>query len=221
MHFQLFIPNRRAANPQHLIDVGLADFVPGAEFLDSRGPDDAQGSAQSGVLVAWRKPGATELGYRPDQQEWKPAIPTNALAAGRYWIGFWKDSLPTPDDLRRPYCHRGTELELGDGQAWTFPHPQKLPRDVILEDDGSHRYELQRRFHDYGLEVERWQAHFAGKDTTFFYRDAIDTVLNALRLNYRLTPEVQNALRLLNTDNLERAILAITGLLSFLEPSQR
>jgi hypothetical protein len=215
MHFQIFIPDKSGANPQMLIDVGLADFVAGANLLDSPGPC---GENRPGGVVAWPKPGAADMGYFPDRQKWIPAIAQGPLAAARYWIGFWNDNLPTPTDLRRPYAHRGTDFELGDGNTWLLPEPQKLTHDMFLADDGSWKFELQRQFHDYGLELEKWNVLFRQEKGTFKFTEAATMVLSGLRINYRLTVEVQNELRLLSTLNVERALLAVVGVLGEYRP---
>ena len=211
MHYQLFIADVRGADPQHLVGVGLGDFVSGAEFLDVA--PDRSPIERGGVLVAWRRPGANEIGFLKERQRWVPAVQSGDLAAGRYWLGFWNDHPLTPADLKRPYQYRGHSMELGDGETWLIPEAHKLPHDMILQDDGSYRFELQRHFHDYGLDVQAAIERLSENDMQYSPVDAANLIARALRLNYRFTPEVQNELRLINTANIEHAYLASLGLL--------
>lgn len=211
MHYQLFIPDGRGSDPQNLVGVGLGDFVAGAEFLDV--PPDRSPTEGPGVLVAWRRPGANEIGINKDRQRWLPAIQAGDLPAGRYWVGFWNEHPLTPADLKRPYQYRGKSLELGDGETWLIPEAHKLPHDMILQDDGSYRFELQRQFHDYGLDVQAAIEQLSANDMRYSPADAANLIARALRLNYRFTPEVQNDLRLIHTGNIEAAYLAALGLI--------
>lgn len=211
MHFQLFIPDRRGQDPQMLVDAGLADFVAGAEFMDARGPDDSHGT-----IIAWRRPGQVQMGYQPDRQTWLPAArrPADGLDAGRYWIGFWNDSPPGPRELGRPYLQIGHRVTLGDGQEWQLPVAKELAADLILADDGSWRFEIQRKYHAFYLEFRRWEELFltADPDQTFLFSDAADFILQALRINYRITAETVAHLRLFSTDTLRAAILAVLNI---------
>ncbi len=88
MHFQLWLP------PGSDLQQIAPDLMSGAQFCDSAGP------AGSGKLVSWLPAGTPPIfGYRPDEQDWIPAIPTDTHAAGAYWIGFWNHSPPSPREL--------------------------------------------------------------------------------------------------------------------------
>lgn len=234
MHFQLFIPNCRGQNPQMLIDVGLADFVAGAEYMDvgqfatgpaAHGTDGTDGTDKShlshmshpchGTLIAWRRPGQPQMGYQPDKQIWLPAVPRPAedLAGGRYFIGFWNDAPVVPRDLARPYPQQGARVALGDGHEWLLPSAKELDADMVVADDGSWRFEVQRRFHAFNLEYLKWMHFFgtAGPDDEFLFADGAEFILQALRINYRITPEVVSAQRLFTKEIVLRAMLAVMG----------
>lgn len=217
-HFLLFLPGARGQSPALLESVGLADFVAGAEFTEiGQGPTD-----QPGVLVAWRKPGGdSRFHFAADQQAWTPAAAGGpaapGLAAGRYWVGTWKDAPPTPVDLLRPYHHGGRSIELGDGNTWRFPEKADLPHDAIMADDGSYRFELQRKFHAFAIEAGDWLTLLGNESATFDYGKLVAFLVLALSLNYRLTPEVVSGLRLFNTNNLREPLFAVTGMTSMAE----
>ncbi|MDE2100762.1 MAG: hypothetical protein KGL39_26185 [Patescibacteria group bacterium] len=209
MHFQLYIPHPPGPSAGLLEQAGLADFVAGAESLDvEKGPD-----GNRGVVFAWRRPGQAQMGYQPAKQTWLPAVPRDGLAAGRYWLGIWNDSAPTPADIARPYPRPGRSIELADGNPWLLPIAKELPADLILQDDGSWKFEIQRRFHAFYIEHLRWAELFvnASEGTTYEFAEAANFVLSALRINYRLVPELASHVRLLNTDNVTACLFAILG----------
>lgn len=213
MHFQVFVPNAPDL-AKSLVDVGLSDL---ATNFDTQRVEVGPGGA-GGTLFAWMSPQTREIGYYPARQTWIPAAGGD-LPAGRYHVGIWNESPPTQADMRRPYPHAGTEVALGDGAEWLIPEARELPHDAILADDGSLKFEIQRQFHAYGLECQRWAKVVRGIREDEPGSDEADFdelwkfALHALRLNYRITPEVVSHLRLFTTVNLPKPMLAAIGAL--------
>lgn len=209
-HFLLYLPGATGQGPSVLEDVGLADFHAGAEWLDlGIGPDEGRG-----MLVAWRKPGTPHrLHFNITEQTWIPANRDGDLPAGRYWIGFWNDAPPTPADLARPYQRKGRTHELADGQTWLFAEPGALPADLIQADDGTWKYELQRKYHAWYLESLSWLDRI--DPATEVFRSSLEEMLpflaRALAINYRITPEVISHLRLFNTENVGEPFYTLIG----------
>lgn len=206
MHFQIYIPGVRGCDPQHLEEVGLATLAASANFVGcDKGPD-----GQSGSVIFWKHTAKGTIGYLPEKQDWLPAIADAGRPAGRYWIGFTQGADPTPEDLQRPYRHVGELLTFGDGQGWMLPQLYKLPHDMIRVDDGTWKFELQRQFHDLWLEARQVQPVLQA--TEIWTRDLFATlaefVLHVLQLNYRLTPEVVNRLRLFTAGDSGTVVLA-------------
>lgn len=183
MHFQLFLPDRKGADPAHLDAVGLETLRDGALMLQTKGPE-----GRDGMLLAWGS-SATRIGYRPDSQKWQPATADGAWPAQRYWVGIETAQPPTPAELARPYQTPGCWVELGDGLKWLLPRPEELPRDLILADDGSPRFFVQRRFHAYWIETSRWRERLA-TETTFDGMELARYILQGLAVNYRITLEL-------------------------------
>lgn len=204
MHFQIYIPGAHSVAPE-LEKVGLGDFVSGAESLPCpNGPD-----GKDGAIFAWWNPKCRQIGYRPGEQTWHKS-------AEGYWVGLWSNSPPTPDELKRPYQERGKVIALGDGNVWLVPAVEQLDRDMVLADDGTWKYEVQRRHHQLWLDSLAWVERFAptqdGKSQVSINLGALaDFVIGALRLNYRITREVAAALRLLTTSTIGEPFSAITG----------
>lgn len=209
MHYQIFIPGVRCADPQHLVDVGLGDLVGEATFLESEGPEQT-----TGVIVGWPKPGQAQMGYQPQSQIWRPAVARGDLPAGRYYVGLWAGALPTPQDLRRRYPQPGVHVTLGDGQQWLLPRAKQLNAEMILADDGTWKFEPQRQYHAFWLAYCEWEDFFiqAPTGSTFSFTEAADFVLSALRINYRVVPELVNELRLFTKENVRSALYALLGI---------
>lgn len=210
MHYQIYIPGARGQDPQNLVHVGLADLVAGAEYLDvGTGPDGA-----AGVVCAWRKAGQAGMGYQPEKQVWRPAVAREELSAGRYWVGCWDAAPPLPKELARPYQQPGPLLRLGDGQEWMLPAAKELTREMMLSDDGSWKYDVQRQYHGYFINYVSWLQFFGSwkPGETFPFNLAADFALQGLRVNYRVVPELVNHLPLFNTENVSRVLFAICGI---------
>lgn len=209
MHYQIFVQGENGTAQQALENLGLGDFIPGHEGMVKQGPN-----GQHGHLIAWRKPGKNErFHFNETEQTWIPAVPSgpDGEGRGRYWVGFWNDSPCTPEDLLRPYSHRGQTLEFGDGQHWRLPVLRELPHDMILADDGTWKFERQRKYHDLGIQGEEILKDILAGNTHDFGRLA-DFVSRCLNQNYRLLPEVVSHLRLFDTDNIQSAVAALLSL---------
>lgn len=208
---QVFVPGAGRDNPEVLRSVGLGDMILDANsFAIGEGP-----SGEPGTLWFWPKPGRPQFGYNANQS-WVKAAARDNLPAGRYWVQ--TDGDLSPVELRRPYQERGVWRTLGDGEQWLFPSAAELPRDLILEDDGSIRFELQRKFSDFGIEADRWKERCVkgadGDGGEFSFVDMVRFAVDALRINYRLTPEIASAKRLFSTANIVPAVFAAVGIQS-------
>lgn len=209
MHYLLFIPYAQQKTAMvALTDVGLADFVQGAEYLPlASGPEE-----KPGLLCAWRKPGKNErMHFKASEQTWIRSAKFGESEPGRYHIGFWNDSPVTPEDLQRPYSHAGKVIELGDGNSWRFPTIDELPKDLILADDGTWKFKLQQDYHDLWLEAEDWATRLL-QGGTHNFGEITEFCIRCLRQNYRLLPEAVSHLRLFNTNNIQKAMGSLLGM---------
>lgn len=209
MHYLVFIPHaQHKTQAQALTDIGLADFVQGVESIPiSPGPSDL-----AGLLCAWRKPGKNEpMHFRTEEQTWIPSVKFGEAEAGRYWVGVWNNSPVIPSDLQRPYSHTGQQVKLGDGNSWRFPIIDELPKDMILADDGTWKFQLQKDYHDLWLEAEDWAKRLI-QSKTHNFGEIAEFCVRCLRQNYRLLPEVVSHLKLFNTQNLSHAMAALLSM---------
>lgn len=208
MHFQIFVPASVAATQPaaHPLEVaGLADFVGGAVHVGvDVGPGD-----QRGTCYAWSRSGFPRIVYQPDTQKWRAAVPCGDQPAGRYWVGVWKDSPILPEEIQRPYACRGTLIGMGDGKQWLIPHARELPAKAILDDDGTWKFQVQRQYHEFWLESLQWLRYFGTGNISFDFGRGIEFVTKALRVNYRILPELIDELGLLTQDNISAVMLSI------------
>lgn len=217
MHFQIFIPGVCGSSPEHLVQVGLEALTTRAQFLDVvTGPDK-----QPGVLVGWIGGRTRSIGYHADRQTWVPAIAHNGLAPGRYWFGTWNEAPPTPEDLQREYPYPGATVKLGDGRNWLLPRAHELPSDMVRADDGTWRFEVQRRFYAFWLESLDWHRRLMelGSGGSVRMVEVAEFVERALGINYRMTPEVVNHLRLFTSRDSGTVAQALEALMQIVAPA--
>lgn len=213
MHYQLFIPecDKPLGTPQAALEsLGLGDFVAGHEGISTAGPEENRG-----ILYCWRKAATpNSLHYNGSQQTWIPAIPNGegGEGKGRYWVGFWNDSPPTPDDLQRKHATYGKAVTLNDGKAWVFPVVEDFTRDLIRSpDDGSWRAHVKEEHSACFFEAKKWAGIIDG-GTPFNFAELADFVERTLSLNYRLVPEVASFLKLFDTENVGLCLSTILSL---------
>lgn len=213
--FQVFIPKSKEVplndlQPQQPLEaVGLADMIANAAGQNSAGPED-----QTGILISWpNAPGSAETGYKPDRQTWIPAVPREGLEAKRYWVGIWNDKPPTEKDLLRQYPYTGRHVELNDGKQWLIPTIGELPNEMILADDGTFKFVVQRQYHQIHTEAYKWADKFGkeGPEGEFAWNDLALYVLKILSLNYMITPEIVGHMRLFGQAKLLESLLIACG----------
>jgi hypothetical protein len=205
MHHFIYVPQQHIRGftvEERLSAVGLSDHGAGADSIHSVGP------AGPGHLFAWRKSSLQPMHYNSDEQTWIPAAKKDELPEGRYWVGFFNNSPPTEEDLRRPGVLYGDDIELGDGKPWMIPAPHFLPHDLMLQADGTLKHEPKQRYQDVSVEAARWRFQLAGGPQKVTYDGLFRFCLQCLNLNYRLPSELASHLRLIDTENVKRVMQA-------------
>lgn len=215
-HYLVYVPNQHVqaaqkCDPiQHPLEyVGLPDHVAGAFALQTgEGPDK-----QGGQLYAWVAGTARHrLHYNADEQDWIPAVPHHDQPAQRYWVGFWKDSPVTPADIQRPRMLPGVELDLGpDSHHWRVPTDQSVPVEAAFGPSGEWMSKVQPEFADYCAEVITWQNTLERGTRQFILDDVYEFAVRVLSINYRITREVAQGLRVLREDDVTAVLMVATG----------
>lgn len=228
MHYVIYIPGIRGADPQHLARVGLdslaSDKPP--EWIEclSSGPDGG-----FGMVAAWRTGNASkDVSFSLSDKTW-----TKAPGDGKWWIG--EQQPITPDAIARQQPHPGVWVELADGRRWAVPVVNRLPHKYGIDGTGSivargvngfeafcesaakHATQLCR----FLGEVDRLQAMDPGLliETEFEVTlpDTWRYCVDALAINYRLNDALVDHLGLLDEAAMIRIVSATIELPAILD----
>lgn len=111
LYFVPNVPSVTADKVQEL-GIGYAGVKIGGRSV-SNGPGGKHG------VVTTNDPDGS-CGYYPDSQVWG-AAPQGDADSPPFWVGFDKDKLPTPDDLKRKDQVKGDVVKFRNGTQWTIP----------------------------------------------------------------------------------------------------
>lgn len=205
MHYELFIPGQFDDAEAALQSVGFDGYGDGAESsLVQFGP-----TGERGYWIAWRGSGRPVL-YNDRADRWLPAEAFDGRPPTRYQIAIDLEKPPQPADLAKPFQYAGRKVQLRDGGYWQMPAVPKLERQIVVR-EGEFRAPIDPAIAWVAVEAARWHELAAQPDTRHDLLDAIRTVYRVLCLNYRLTPELVNALGLFTSSNVEECLLAMIG----------
>lgn len=246
-NFVYFLPTEQTVNAEIIAKYGLAgrllpgftprDCTPGIKdkHLCSRGGPDVE--ELRGMVVGMGP--AEDVIFDGNGQVWE-RIP-GALDGDRtlndndtgYWIGYWHNRKPVPEDLQRAEMISGHEVVLADGHRWLVPVARSfapgtaLPQYMTLGPDGKIVYEVREEYRALfdradvlASEVYRPRPEEELKDgiaVTVAPEERFLLALEALAVNYRLAVPEVNALRLFDTAALQRILDALIDFPSFIE----
>ena len=178
------------------------------------GPD----GGKLGTMLAWLSPGNSLMHCDMDQQIWTPSVAKDENGKPYYWVGFWKDKMPTESDLRRTYTQSGPLVKFGN-QSWKLPTPDTVDSRAVYADDGSMRWEVIRQFSWVCDEAQalrqQYLDEFGLRDMVFRVDPSqqIGWLLKLLQINYRILPEVAIALDMwIGKDHIIDTVLSTLGL---------
>ena len=205
----LFIPFQGTTKPT-FADVGLAEIERVIDRVPSTGPDGNQG-----FVCGWATPKDKDIRYDADKQLWLPASGIGG-DAGRYWVGVWKDSQPTEEEVLRPDRRKSTFVELADGKRWLITRPIDMDRFPVPQADGSILWAVDEKFNDIVTRLDRIKAERIvtnGDQHSFLFDKDSDFILlcDILQINYRVTPELVSQLRLFSDNSIGKLVAAMFG----------
>jgi hypothetical protein len=215
MRYLIFIPKPSAKLQGRALleSVGLGDHAKGFDAL----PIAAGPTGQAGTLFAWLDHEQTRIAHEPDQQTWIPSLISGDQPSGAYWVGVWNDSPPSEKDLRRPEGRKGAWITMADGSRWQFPSPDKLERFPEIK-DGKLTWVVDEQFAWFVQEIDKRRAMLTVDSETpgkaFVSWDLVEDfgfIARALRLNYRIVPEVVINRRLISETTLKSLTTGILG----------
>lgn len=230
--FIYFVPNARAKDPAvaRLGEIGRPTSMIGEALvrITERGPNDQPG-ALAAADTGPRGKQARSL-YMPDEQTWVRA------PGADWWLGYWNDRPPCPEDLERARLKPGHKVALADGNKWTLPVARALsgrpavPQVVRVNDGGAKVLDVvaaDRALWERALAFwDEWQAladtaeqqsdidsytWVGRKDgvVVISIDNCFDAAVELLAINYRVGEAEISALELLTTDNMIECLLAL------------
>lgn len=203
MHYELFIPGQHDDAESAMQSVGFDGYAEGAES------SIVELGTERGYWIAWRCGGrGPRFNDKPDL--WEPAIAFDGRPPTRYRIAIKADALPQPHELAKSGMFPGQRITLGDGRSWQMPSVPRFDRTFLIQ-DGDFKASIDPAVAWVHAEARRWHELAQQADTRHDAVDAVRTVYRVLCLNYRLTPELVNALGLFNSSNVQDCLLAMIG----------
>lgn len=214
MRYLIWIPEHdKQKRGEHLLQaVGLGDHAKGFDALPALGPDGKQG-----WLFGWLDHVQNRLTFDPEAQVWIQSLPEGDRPEGAYWVGIWKDSRPTEQDMRRPEGRKGVWITMSDGTKWQIPSPGTLERFPEIK-GGKLQWVVDEQFAWFIQEIDRRKAMLTVDTTTpgkafvsWNLEEDFGFIVRALRLNYRIVPEVVVQLRLISESTLRNLTTGLLG----------
>jgi hypothetical protein len=192
-HFLIFVPGRGTGCKADLEKIGIGDLVDGTQSSTAIdvGPDGGPG-----VVWGWELQSDTIVPqYKPEQQTWHQSEEIGEWKEGRYWFGFYKDRPVTPEKLLRKKIFQSMEIELGDGNHWQVPIAAYLPHNWGLKGR-----KIAEPFSEYSEKAEKYFVIFCEHKPEEIVKvdDGFGFCCEGLGLNYRITPDIVDALNLID-----------------------
>lgn len=167
---------------------------------------------QAGVCVVFRRADSesVRVAYDGAAQHWEEC------AGGAYWIGYWRDVVPGPQDLARDVQVAGHLVELADGREWIIPLVRQfdggtaVPQVIKFRADGSVEHDINPKYSEfYSRGMQVWES--VAQDNKWGPSEEwiLDTAIEALTVNYHVGKWEVSALGLLDTRNTTLVVQAI------------
>lgn len=213
----------------------VADRGPTAIDVLNSGPDDA-----NGILCHWMQPGdpsSATAGVVKGKQTWYEAPAGEDREKGRYWLGWYTASPPGPSDLAVTEQFGGGWVQLGDDKEWLIPATRRLSHRASLDPEtGKFARVPKDRYasfckraashaHKVFSAVGAFDAYLAQNpkadpedyEVECSLEDAWDYCCEALSINYRVTPEIIDALKLFDDQKMLAVMMQTVELVEILE----
>jgi len=210
--FMYYIPSRKApvfASDPLLMELGVKSVI--GDRVTCVGV--AIGPDSGGGQLLRRDVDDTRLLYRRDEQVW--------YEWRGYFVGYWRDSPPTPKDLLRAEWLTSHRVKLRDGNEWLVPIVRRcdgqteVPSVTFEDKDGRLVVEVDDRYKFFADIAEREfqqllvdsgnQQILTDEQVTAFVpltdADLFDAATRLLGLNYHIGKAEVAALRLLTKEN--------------------
>lgn len=191
----------------HYSNFGLSNVLTGAN-LECRTVECGPTTKHGCVLAECQ--GGARIGFYPKLQEW------SEVAGGAYWIGYYRDAKPGPDDLGRAEQYGGHAVRLADGNEWLVPIVRLaggdtgLPKAVKWGKDGALIQTVLPQYAElciHGEELAEQVLENGVIDGDIDYLASL--CVSALALNYRISKWETSALSLFTTPIIQSVLEAM------------
>lgn len=202
-HLMYFFPGKHGVTDALLRECGLTQIVEGTES-ETREVIGGPGG-QAGVSVVFRRADSesVRVAYDGETQHWEEC------AGGAYWVGYWRDAVPGPQDLARKVQIDGHMVELLDGNQWRIPLVRQwdgrtgLPCRIKLDPSGQEIQSVNPKHEPlYARVMSELERLTSGENYTLSNTDMMDIAAQSLCANYHMGKWEASALGLFDTQNL-------------------
>lgn len=227
--FLYFLPARQTPvfhNDPLLESLGLSTVLGDkvGSVKVARGPND-----QGGYLV-YRDIPADKLDDRVKHPHRVAKEEQTWVEWAGYWVGFWKEAPPSPEELERGKSLASHPVELADGNEWKAPICRRitgesgLPTVIFQDKDGALVYEVDDEYKFFQEAAEReyrqlmsaWGVSPQGEgDEPFTDQELFDIAVGLLGLNYRIGKAELAAMKLLTKQGMFNVVKAMIDFPSF------
>ncbi len=195
--FLYFIPKAKTFGPDDATRLEL-DHLPKSltKCQVNDGPDGAGGL----IMVITGKEQATAQ-YKAAEQEW------HKQKGGDFWIGFWKENPPTPEDLLRTDSPVGVAYPL-DGVNWTIPAQAALPSYMGMDKLGNWVRMVKPKHMSLQEDAEKiYQVYLGEKNDVenpliFTEVEKCELCVRALAINYFVSKYEASILAIMTVENM-------------------
>lgn len=171
-------------------NTGLRTILNGASWTPALtvGPDNQNGLLLAVDATVGSGGSSPPIAYLKDQQNWIPV--TNEEFEVTHWIGWQKDSPPTPRDLIRPETLGGHDVTV-NGTTWKIPVVHALLGNVTLPRTiymmaGRPVGEFCKEYVHLMREAERWFLAYRDPAQRLTDLEMYAFVCQLLNVNYRV-----------------------------------
>lgn len=189
----------------------------------SKGQVTTGPSGKPGLVLGFQdRMGDRSVGYYPKEQEWREI--DRGEGKPKYWVGWYTDAPPTPDDLKRPHTLDSDPVRLHDNKQWLVPLLRRwsdehgcvldnLPRVMEKGPNGWRRGEVLPSYRALWEQHCRIFQHVLdssqqadGDSVAVEWDDYFDHASALLRINYRLSDLDISALGLLSEERMGEVV---------------
>lgn len=153
------------------------------ERMQSSGPDGSRG-----LLIGNDK---QKLGYYPEEQVWV------SCNGGKYWMGYYEDQLPRPEDLKRDKVVSGLPVELTDKNEWELPQATVLASCLCALE-----FRKMAEYWDRVFQAFQYGNGLITEETILSNEEEIEIGVYCLHLNYRVSGYELDVMNILDAESL-------------------